>query len=112
MRYDPTAGPDPGEWKGSDEAERLRAVRVQHAGAEVDLPDVRLHAALHVVVENQLAEGYEAAVRALRRLTSQGLDRHEAVHAIGSVVARQMHALLKGGAAGFDAEAYARDLDA
>ncbi len=112
MRYDATVGPNPGEWKSSDEAERLRAVRAHHAGDQADLPDVRLHAALHVVVENQIAEGHKAVLRALERLTAEGLDRHSAIHAISSVVARQMHALLKDAAAGFDAAAYARDLDA
>jgi hypothetical protein len=39
-----------------------------------------------VIVENQIAEGYEPTVRAIVRLTAGGLDRHEAVHAIGSII--------------------------
>ncbi len=31
----------------------------------------------------------------MARLMAQGLDRHDAVHAVGSVVAKQMYAMLK-----------------
>jgi hypothetical protein len=41
----------------------------------------------HVVVENQIALGEPPAVReALARLMGEGLDRHDALHAVGSVV--------------------------
>ena len=37
-------------------------------------------------MENQLAEGLPGAKRALERLLGEGLDRHDAIHAIGSVL--------------------------
>ena len=41
----------------------------------------------HVVVENQVALGDATPVPAtLDRLMDEGLDRHEAVHAIGSIL--------------------------
>ena len=40
------------------------------------------------------AEGIEQVCRTLERLKLEGLDRHEALHAIGSVLATHMHALL------------------
>ncbi len=42
---------------------------------------------LHTIVENQIAEGLAPVVRAMARLMNEGLSRHDAVHAIGSVVA-------------------------
>jgi hypothetical protein len=65
-----------------------------------------------MVVENQLAEEYECAVRTLRHLTAAGMNRHEAIHVIGSDLASHMHALLGGAKQDFDDEAYSRDLDA
>ena len=50
---------------------------------------------MHVVVENQLALADEPVVRALDRLVREGLSRHDAVHAIGSVVAEEIYVLLK-----------------
>ena len=50
---------------------------------------------MHVIVENQLALNDEPVVRALARLMKEGLSRHDAVHAIGSVVAENIHDLLK-----------------
>jgi len=41
----------------------------------------------HVVVENQVALGEATPVPAtLNRLMHEGLDRHEAIHAIGSIL--------------------------
>jgi len=50
---------------------------------------------MHVVVENQLALNDEPVVRALARLMKEGLSRHDAVHAIGCVVAEEIYDLLK-----------------
>jgi hypothetical protein len=41
-------------------------------------------------VENQLAEGLPEAKRALERLLADGLGRHDAVHAIASVLMRHL----------------------
>jgi hypothetical protein len=48
----------------------------------------------HSIVENQIAENLESVVRAMARLTAEGLDRHDAVHAIASVLAVHLHDLL------------------
>jgi hypothetical protein len=112
MRYDALRGPDGEEWRQAEESERLEAVTAFHREQGEHLPSARLHAALHAVVETQLAEGYRPAARAMARLRRQGLDRHEALHAIGSVAAQELHALLSGSATDFDAGAYERALDA
>lgn len=87
MRYDPTHAPDPELWLESDEQERLDAVSKHHRRSRVRVGDIELHAAVHVAVENQLAEGVAATVDTFRRLLDEGLCRHDAIHAIGTVVA-------------------------
>ncbi len=94
-RYEPSKTPDPAEWVALDEQERVVLVEEFHRRARVDLPNVKLHATMHVVVENQLSLNDEPVVRGLVRLIKQGLTRHDAIHAIGSVVAEQIYDLLK-----------------
>jgi hypothetical protein len=94
-RYDPSQTPDPAEWLDLDEQERLDRVERYHRRARIDLPNRTLHASIHVAVENQLAAEDEPAVRALARLMKEGLSRHDAVHAIGSLVAEHIYDLLK-----------------
>ncbi len=86
--YDPARPPDPDAWLALDESERVALVERYHRRARVRLPNRRLHAVVHVVVENQLAGRLPAAERALARLTAEGLDRHDAIHALASVVMR------------------------
>lgn len=65
----------------------------QHDGLEVERASV--HAVMHAAVENQIAEGDRYPVRrTLLRLMAEGLDRHEAIHAIASVLAGRLHELL------------------
>ena len=94
-RYEPSKAPDPAGWLALDEQERVVLVEEFHRRARVDLPNVKLHATMHVVVENQLALNDEPVVRGLARLIKEGLTRHDAIHAIGSVVAEQIYDLLK-----------------
>ena len=56
------------------------------------------HAMIHVMVENRLAEGEAAVVRAYERFVTAGIGRHVTVHALSSVVAQQMMAMLGEGA--------------
>ena len=96
-RYDPDTMPDPKEWLALDEGVRLLLVERYHRDARIALPRTarQLHATIHTVVENQLALNDEPAVRALARLMKEGLSRHEAVYAVGSVVAEHIYDLLK-----------------
>jgi hypothetical protein len=95
MRYDPADAPIPSAWLEADESERLDAILRYHKRAKAHGGNLRAHSAIHTAVENQLAEGHDAAVRAMTRLEAEGLDRHDAVHAIGSVVAKQIYAMLQ-----------------
>ncbi|TMB07809.1 MAG: hypothetical protein E6J71_29280 [Deltaproteobacteria bacterium] len=96
MKYDPQRAPDPKTWLALDEEERIVLVLQYHRRARVRVPNSRLHATIHVIVENQVALGDEIPVRrTLERLRAEGLDRHDAVHAIGSVTAKHIYDLLK-----------------
>lgn len=95
--YDPEIAPAPQEWLALDEGERVLQVEQFHRVARIRLPKSarRLHATIHVIVENQLALDDQAIVRStLNRLMQDGLTRHDAVHAIGSVLAEHMYDFL------------------
>ncbi len=96
LRYDPHRHIASEAWEAIDESERIESVRKYHRRNRIRLPNERLHAITHVIVENQVALGDKFPARAvLLRLMEEGLDRHEAVHAIGSVLAKQIYAALK-----------------
>lgn len=89
-------------------------VREYHKRARIHLPNAKIHAAVHVVVENQLALGDEvpAVQRAARRLMEEGLDRHDAIHAIANVLTDLMFDLFSGNSTYTDLnEPYAAGLD-
>ena len=91
MRYDPLRTPDAEQWLDLDEMERMDLVADYHRRARIKLPNPRLHATLHVIVENQILLADETPVAAtLERLLAEGLDRHDAIHAIASVLSGAM----------------------
>jgi uncharacterized protein len=112
-RYDPLKAPDPKEWLSLDEQERLDLVEEYHRRARIELPNEKVHAVAHVIVENQVALGDELAVeRTLKRLMVEGLDRHDAIHAIGLVLIENLTDTLRDTKADkFSNEAYAVALD-
>jgi len=63
LQYDPLEAPEPEEWLAIDEAERINLVKDYHRRARVRLPNEKLHAVFHVVVENQIALGNEIPVQ-------------------------------------------------
>jgi hypothetical protein len=95
--YDPLAAPDPVLWLELDEQERLALVEEHHDSAGVELDKSTLHAVMHTVVENQLALRDERVMQTLERLMAEGLDRHDALHAVGSVLAEHVFGILSGG---------------
>ncbi len=92
--YDPSIPPEPKAWLDLDELERIRLVEVFHRKQRGKPPNLKAHAAFHAIVESQLAEGVESVVRAMSRLNGEGLSRHDALHAIGSVLAGELHDLV------------------
>ncbi len=93
--YNPGCAPEPESWLELDEQERIALVETYHRVARIKLPNVAAHAALHAIVENQIALNLEPVVRAMDRRGNEGLTRHDAVHAIGSVVAEHLFDILK-----------------
>jgi len=97
-QYDPLDAPDPAAWLALDETTRMQLVEAWHEAAGIELPNARVHAILHAVVESQVAAGDAIPVGLkLRQLMAQGMDRHQAIHAIGSVLIRHMFDLAQGG---------------
>ena len=107
-RYDPDKAPDPAGWLAGDEARRIELVSSYHRRAGVRLPSLRGHSTLHVIVENQLATAEAAVVETLERLQGEGLTRHAAVHAIGSVLLEHLNWLMQEAEAPSDVEPNAR----
>ncbi|WP_418318927.1 hypothetical protein [Piscinibacter sakaiensis] len=93
--YDPDSPPSSAEWRGASEADRLQRVIAFHRAHPIKAGSVQAHAGIHVIVENQLAKPHQATVKALARLQQAGLSRHEAVHAIGSVYAKEIYGVLR-----------------
>ena len=96
MRYDPAVPPDPAEWLALDEGEQIALVEDYHRRGGIELPQETLHAAIHTVIETQLAEQLAPVVSAFERLRGEGLDRHDTVHALGTVLAEHMRQLMTG----------------
>lgn len=94
--YDPDGARSAGEWLSLDEGVRQQLVEAYHRRKRIRLPNPRLHAAFHVIVENQLALGEEVVVDTVTRLRADGLSRHAAIHAAGTVLAGHVHDILAG----------------
>jgi hypothetical protein len=95
-QYDPSEAPDAEKWLAMDEAERIAMALDYHIRAGIELPRLEAHALLHVTVENQIALGDETPVRLkLRHLMAQGLNRHDAIHAIASVLIKFLNELMR-----------------
>lgn len=113
--YDPECAPDSESWLALDESDRLEVVE-DAISAERGLPNRRLHATFHLIVENQAAMGDETPVAAtLERLIGEGLSRHDAVHAVGSVLSTHVYRAMRLGGETLDGgdpnESYWRDLE-
>lgn len=93
--YDPHIAPEPEAWLALDEAGRQALVELYHEDVADEIESATLHAAIHTVVENQLAMQIPDVQQTLTRLLASGLDRHDAIHAIGSVLAEHMFDVMK-----------------
>ncbi len=110
MHYDPEVAPGSTKWLETSESDRHEAVQHYHTRTNFQGESLKAHAAIHVVIENQLAEGHPAAAAAMGRLLTEGLDRHDAIHAIADVLSREMYAVMTEKRP-HDPEIYARNLN-
>ncbi|MFP4379541.1 MAG: hypothetical protein ACLFUS_03480 [Candidatus Sumerlaeia bacterium] len=108
--YDANEAQDPKVWDNVDEGEAIDAVLEYHMLIDdTDMPNLMLHATIHTTVEQQAALGDEFPVAAkIEQLMGEGLSRHEAIHAIGSVLVDQLFAIGKG--EDYDDEKYRKKL--
>ena len=103
--YDADVAPDPEAWQALDEGERMSQVEAYHHRAGIPVERSELHAIFHTVAENQVALGDETPVRrTVERLMVEGLSRHEAIHAVGSVLSNHMFRIMRGESAGASPE--------
>jgi len=73
QHYDALEAPDPEEWLELDEHERIELVRDYHRRARIRLPNEKLHATLHAIVDAQIALGDETPARRIaQRLIGEG----------------------------------------
>lgn len=109
--YDPDSEVPAEHWLSLDEFERIALVEDYHKRTKVELPNRRLHAAFHAIVETQIAKGKETeAAATLARLLSEGIDRHEAIHAIGDTLASHIYELQNGRVTGDPNKIYSKRL--
>ena len=66
---------------------------------------------MHVVVENQLAMGFEPVSATIAKLVRQGLCRHEAIHAVAAIICGDSYNLIKGVTQSWDPRRYRRRLE-
>lgn len=86
-KYNPLKSPKAKEWLAMDEGKRIELIKAYHRKNGGYGNNLNLHASIHVIIENQAALKNETPVAAkLKILERQGLDRHEAVHAVGNIV--------------------------
>jgi hypothetical protein len=97
-RYEPSKPINPEEWLALDETERIDLVLEYHETLDHEMPDDALsfHSSVHVIVENQIAMGVELIPETIAKLIRQGLDRHEAIHAIGAIISEDIFDIIKG----------------
>lgn len=89
--YDALQAPEPHEWLALPDQQRIELVLAYHHGIGDRGENEQVHCMLHAIVENQAAMGERFPVREkIRQLMAQGLDRHQAVHAICLVLANHM----------------------
>jgi hypothetical protein len=99
VTYDPMSDPDPTAWLELAEQDRIILAERAHRGIDTGEASPRVHAVIHAVVETQVAMGDETPARAtLLRLQREGLDRHDAVHAIGTALILHLREIAQRGA--------------
>ncbi len=111
--YNPNEPIDSESWLALDEAIRIELVHDFHSELELDMTDVALslHSSIHVIVENQLAMKVDLLPETIAKLIRQGLNRHEAIHAIGAIISTDIFDVLKGSSEKFSPIKYRRKLE-
>jgi hypothetical protein len=112
-KYEPLIQEEKGEWLKLDDEKRIELVKAYHEELEEEFEgeSLSLHCAMHVIVENQVAQGEEYVENAVARITRQGLSKHEAVHAIAAIISEEIYNLPRGNTSKFSIKKYRRKLE-
>lgn len=88
--YDANKTPNRNEWLALDKTKQLTLIRDYHQNESMDDRALTSHCGMHAAVETQIAQNTPGVRDALGRLRKQGIDRHNAVHAIGLILLQHM----------------------
>jgi hypothetical protein len=92
--YNPDVAPDASAWLALGEDQRIELVSAFHDARDSEEPGARMHVVMHCVVETQIAEGLEPAIRVLQRAKQEGLGRHQGIHAVVSVLTEHLQKIM------------------
>ncbi len=92
--YDPEVAPDKLDWLATDEGEQMDRIMVFHESHGEFGDSLEAHVAMHMAVETQIVTDTPEVETTLNRLMKQGLSRHDAIHAIGFVLAESVQEIL------------------
>lgn len=90
LSYDPEIPPEPRAWLKIPEGKRLLLMRDAHREDGLEPDALMMHASVQVMVENQIAMRIACVVRAMARLQAEGLCRHDALHAVATVLSEHL----------------------
>lgn len=112
-RYHPKETPVPEQWLAQEPDHLIMLIESYHENEGIDPGEGghAVHATLHLVVENQVAEDVPYVRATIERLIREGLSRHESIHAVAAVLAEDIFNLMKGKIASLDARKYRRRLE-
>ena len=112
-KYEPLFYGEKDEWLRLEEEERIALVLDYHENLDEEFEgeSIRLHAAMHVVVENQIALGETYVENTVARIMRQGISAHEAIHAIAAILSEDIVSLLNSGEKEFYTKKYRRKLE-
>jgi len=96
--YNPSLPPKADDWLALNEPHRIELINdfVENYEQEIEKEARHIHAAIHMIVENQLALNVELTTDTYNRLKRQGLDRHQIIHAIGAVISEDIFEVMNG----------------
>lgn len=87
--YDPMQAPDSTEWHNASQSGHMTRIEKYHRQEDIVPENLPTHVYIHLMVENQLlAPGGDVVRETFTRLIKSGLDRHSAIHVIGSLYLR------------------------
>ena len=109
--YDADAKPND-DWTTLSDDDRIQAILDYHEQEDVHPlgPQPRQHAAFHNIIELQIARD-DTVGEVCDRLVDEGLTRHNAIHAMASVLAKAIEAAKEKGEP-IDEPAYVEELQA